>query len=210
MELGTSIFLSSLVLSVVALFIATKDRWNWRRIFLWPVAVLLVAGLATGLAIYISDSEEQGPPVLSGLWGVSLGTTEADVLFQKGEPLNKIESDSIPGKTYEWVYFYRGDFGNQVRVRFVDGKVTAVLYYGKPPDSMGINRYATLSVLESSLGPATHIWRSADELSRWYSFDPFRTAVLFSKGEILGFGVYDPDHGPIEGRGRWLRRIGPQ
>ncbi len=35
MSIGTSIFLSVVLLSVVLLFITTKDRWNWKKIFLF-------------------------------------------------------------------------------------------------------------------------------------------------------------------------------
>jgi len=38
MTLGLGIFLSLLFLGTIALFIATKDRWNWKKIILWPLA----------------------------------------------------------------------------------------------------------------------------------------------------------------------------
>jgi len=35
MSVGTAIFFSAVLLAFVALYIATKDRWNWKKI-LWP------------------------------------------------------------------------------------------------------------------------------------------------------------------------------
>jgi len=86
MELGTGIFLSAIFLGAVALFIATKDRWNWKKILLWPLGVivgLLVVGWA---AAYVYDQYEARPKKVDELWGIKLGASVADVKFSKGEP----------------------------------------------------------------------------------------------------------------------------
>lgn len=35
MTLGTGLFLSALILSLVILYSVTRDRWNWRRLVFW-------------------------------------------------------------------------------------------------------------------------------------------------------------------------------
>jgi ABC-type nickel/cobalt efflux system permease component RcnA len=49
MDIGTAIFLSSLVFATVALYAITKDRWNWRHFALDVGRVL--AGLAIGAIV---------------------------------------------------------------------------------------------------------------------------------------------------------------
>jgi hypothetical protein len=52
MELGTGIFLSTVVLAVLILYAITKDRWRWRRIVVCIVlilpAILVLIGLIGG------------------------------------------------------------------------------------------------------------------------------------------------------------------
>ena len=54
MNLGLAIFLSAVFLGTVALYIATMDRWNWKKIIIRPllgVLLLLVVG-GVGLLLW--------------------------------------------------------------------------------------------------------------------------------------------------------------
>jgi len=62
MTLGLGIFLSSLFLGVIYLFVVTKDRWNWKKIlFVWPLIVILVVGVIGGGGFYIYNYCENKP-----------------------------------------------------------------------------------------------------------------------------------------------------
>ena len=52
MSLGASIFLSVVLLSVVLLFIATKDRWKWKKIVLFFIAGLITICVLVGCGFW--------------------------------------------------------------------------------------------------------------------------------------------------------------
>src|SRR5688500_9109116 len=92
MSVGTGIFLAGALLAVVALYIATKDRWNWMRTILWPLGVTLT--MVTGFYRHSLIPEE--PKVEKTFWEIPLGASQTDVLVIRGKPSTK-ESD-------RWVY----------------------------------------------------------------------------------------------------------
>lgn len=85
MELGTGVFLSAVFLGTVALFIATKDRWNWKKIFLWPLAVVVVLSLVGGIVAYAYKQYEERPKVPSEFKGIQLGEKFQDAIFKHGK-----------------------------------------------------------------------------------------------------------------------------
>lgn len=86
MEIGAGIFLSAVLLGTVWLYVATKDRWNWKKILLWPLAIVLGLSVIGAAGIYINDWVQDRPKKELGLWGIQLGASIADVKFAKGEP----------------------------------------------------------------------------------------------------------------------------
>ena len=79
MNLGLSIFLSAVFLGIIVLFIATKDRWNWRRIVLWPIKsaswVVLVLLILGGIGLFVNEVLLNRPKLQTSFWGISLGST---------------------------------------------------------------------------------------------------------------------------------------
>lgn len=86
MTVGDGLFAASIVLALVALFIATKDRWMWKVIALWLVALLIAFGLLGGLAVWGWKTYEDRPTVQTTYEGVALGISIQDVRFLKGSP----------------------------------------------------------------------------------------------------------------------------
>src|SRR3989338_323971 len=179
MSLGVAIFLSSVFVGTVALFIATKDRWNWKRIFLWPLAALIL--IAAGLWIY--NTIEQRPKVQTTFWDIRIGATEGDVKFLKGSP-----SDGPINKDRdEWVYVFEGstlrerttkEWDSIYRIRFKTGKVYLVEYRTSPnrtygPGIQGIDIGDSLETITQKFGPPSHVSVSKDELSRVFSFNKY-------------------------------------
>ncbi|MSP52190.1 MAG: hypothetical protein EXQ91_07350, partial [Alphaproteobacteria bacterium] len=93
MELGTAILLSAVFLGMVALFIATKDRWNWKKLFLWPFTILLELSVIGVVGYLVLLYWEDLPRKELGLWGIRLGASFADVKFAKGEPSRELAAD---------------------------------------------------------------------------------------------------------------------
>jgi len=91
--LGLSILLSTFLLSLVALFIATRDRWNWKKIALWltigPLALVLVIGILAGIFWYVGNL----PKAQTEFWEIVLDSTKDDVRFLKGNPRRRISAE---------------------------------------------------------------------------------------------------------------------
>jgi hypothetical protein len=198
MDIGTGIFLSSLVLGAVGLFVATKDRWNWKKIFLWPLTVIVVVSAIISAGNYAHDTYKArliDPEKETSLWGISLQATPADVKFAKGEPTSMDENT--------WVYVLDAgakENGSYI-VRFKDGKVRFIIFDGSPlhaPTVSGVSPYIDLSGVEALLGKPSNVSHSNDELKRLYSFDQFNFVVGFAKNQIYGLGIYDPTSGPLK------------
>jgi hypothetical protein len=193
MGLGTSIFLSSIVLGVIALFIATKDRWKWKKIVLWPTVVLVGFG-ALATAGWWTYSYMESPRQLTELWGIRLGASTSDVMFFKGAPTHNIHEEM-------WQYETGTETsGRGYVVRFKEGRVRFVAYYGArlwAPAVPGVSIFASPTDILQRLGDPSHVSSSEDRLSRWLSFDRWNVALLMTKDEIKGLAVYAPQHGPI-------------
>src|SRR5207253_4773538 len=91
MSLGLGIFLSSLFLGTIVLFIITRERWRWKRILLGFMGFLAI--FATTFYTYIVI--QRMPQVQNAAWGISLNTSKSDVKFLKGEPNEKEGAVSI-------------------------------------------------------------------------------------------------------------------
>ena len=84
MSIGTGIFLSSLVIAMLLLFLRTRDRWNWKRFAIRSTAVLGAVFLVGGGLIYSYSLWQSRPKKQDEFWDVKLGDTEQDVIFKKG------------------------------------------------------------------------------------------------------------------------------
>jgi 4-amino-4-deoxy-L-arabinose transferase-like glycosyltransferase len=184
MSLGTSIFLSSLVLAFVALFIATKDRWNWKKIILWPLAGLIL--IASALWIY--SMIEQRPKVEHAFWDIPLDATKSDVRFIKGEPSEK--DDNM------WRYFTRHENGNWATayyVHFHEDKVWCITFYANDrsweTNIQSINIGHGIDEVRRKFGEPSHISISDDELKRLYTFSRYNVVFELEKNKVTALGI---------------------
>lgn len=194
MELGTGIFLSAIFLSTVALFIATKDRWNWKKIFLWPLGAIVGLGVVGGSIAYLYQQYEDRPRKLTELWGVSLNDSAGDVKFKKGEPTRRLDNDLWLYRPYETI---EGDYV----VYFKNDRVRSVMYFGpmhNGPSLQGVGHYDSQQELDAKLGPPSYVSRAKDELRRAYSYEEFNIVVHFAEGKMSALGIYDPTTGAFK------------
>ena len=188
MELGTGIFLSVVFLGTVVLYIATKDRWNWKKIFLWPLGVTVGFGVVGASITYLYLQYEDRPRKLTELWGVSLKDSAGDVKFKKGEPTRRPDNDL-------WVYRPYATIEGEYLVYFKNDRVISVVYFGpmhNGPSLHGVEPYDSPQKLDARLGPPSYVSRAKDELRRAYSYEKFNIVVHFAEGSMSALGIYDP------------------
>ncbi len=200
MSVGDAIFLSAALLGLVALFIATKDRWNWKRIskFAIGLPVLLIA--ITGFSIWGYTTFRDRPQLQREFWGIPLTATRADVRFMKGEPSEITELD--------WVYYIKDNTsGNNIAAHVIRwepaGTVRYVMYATSSgnfihPSLQGFQVDSSYASIISELGSPDHVSTSTDGLSRMLSYAKYQTFYIFEQAKLKSYGTYSPASGPRE------------
>ncbi|MDX1000809.1 hypothetical protein GOE08_06860 [Sinorhizobium medicae] len=200
MSLGTGLFLSALVLSLVILYAVTRDRWNWRRIALWgtlgPMAVILVVS-SVGYLVWLWEDR---PRPLESFFGIALRASEQDVRFMKGKPTSRAADGA-------WVYDIKDSSNGAIvatyRVQFRDGKVRYVFYapagyHSEKEYPFGFSDGTRLALVEGKLGNPSTVSEKADGSARLYSYPDYNVFFGFSKGVVEVYGMYDPAKGPLK------------
>ena len=106
MDLGTGIFLSSVVLAVVFVYAITKDRWRWRRIIKRTAFIclgLIILGAALGIGAYYWDQLPQKVGRQTEYAGLRLGMTQDEVMYVKGYPPSVLAEEV---QDPQWKGFY--------------------------------------------------------------------------------------------------------
>lgn len=215
MSVGTGIFLSAIFLGMVALFIATKDRWNWRRIVLRSLLGLvaftaLVGGGFYGWLLY-QEERPQKPVAITEFWGVKLSSTKGDIKFYKGTPdyVHVLSSDKIEvwvyaetvegkeiakqGKTAPWDSYLIG---------FRDTEIRRIAYAGtqsyKGPRLHGITAGDSLETVTRLLGNPSYVSISEDDLTRIVNYETLNTYYELSENKVREYGIINPKFGPAK------------
>ncbi len=191
MSVGTGIFLSAIFLGLILLYIYTRDRWRWRRIILWPLGFFLLAGTIGGIWFYADQVIDRRPQKITEFWGIKLGASRADVLFLKGEPSAKRSNNN-------WSYKPYSSLSDVYTVYFKEDRVSSILFTGTGgPTVRGLDVYASPDQMNLRFGPAPDISRSKDDLYRSYSFPTYNLALIYGRGKLDSYGLYDPITGPL-------------
>lgn len=192
MELGTGIFLSAILLGLVWLYVATKDRWNWKKVILWPMAILFGIVVTGSAGFYVNDWIESRPHKETGFWGIELGASRADVKFIKGDtPYESDDPERWVYKTDDNIYYF---------VSFKDGRVRDIMaadLKGYTPKLQGIGSYSSFEDVVEKFGQPSDVSSSKDGLRRWFSFAKFNVGVAMEKNVVEAIAVYDASTGPI-------------
>ncbi|MCD6682096.1 MAG: hypothetical protein LT102_15875 [Burkholderiaceae bacterium] len=183
MTIGSGIFLAALVSSLTFLFIATKDRWRWKRLVVWSVGTLTAVVTLTGGALWGYNAWEDRIRPIDEIGSIRLGMTRGDVLFFKGKPAEEVEGD--------WVY--REESGSiAYRVSFTEEKVDSVLALGESvylPRFYGISFFSGTRDLELRLGPPDFVATSADGLSRMLHYRSLNLTFGYKKDRLEVVGI---------------------
>jgi hypothetical protein len=211
MSVGTGIFLGAVVVALVVLFINTSNRWNWKRISILGLGILIGLPVLAVCIIYGLQAWNSRPQTQDELWGVRLGDSEADVKFKKGTPTH-LDSNGPPSTT--WLYPYTED--GKLLPTLHNGDVAAVIYLVKFSPShkvkfvicaqgdlptfthlSGITPTSSLEEIEAALGQPDYVSRLSDETERWYSFNRYHVAFAFKQEQMSEVAVFDPNEGPV-------------
>ncbi len=190
MELGTGVFLSAIFLGMIALFVATKDRWAWKRIFLKGVGgtIALIAIIGLGTWSYVLYSERAVPQ--DELSGIKLGMTEQEVKYLKGEPTE------ISKEGGNWIYIDNNEYKSPYAVKFKDGVAVGLWTWKTVKASLPyvthISSYANTKDIEEKLGKPTQVSMSKDGFTRMVIYENYRVWFALRQEQIEAVGVFDP------------------
>lgn len=188
MSMGTGIFLSSLILGIIILFIGTKDRWNWKKIILWPLAVVLGLAVLGGVGAFFYSEYKDRPRIQEKFWDITLEDSKADIKFRKGEP--RVVEEGL------WTYKETGIASNDwaaYQVSFDGDKVWYVLCEGfKCPKIQGMRFDYTLSKISARFGEPSRVAVSGDQLERIYSYDRYHVFFILKRDKVRAYGIFNP------------------
>lgn len=195
MTLGTGIFLSALFLGIVILFVSSKDKNKWKRVFKFGLLLLGVGVLAIGGYVGYQEWDSSRPKKASSLWGINLSDTKDDVIFKKGKAPFTMDD------TGYWVYPAKpGEtvLNNTYVIGWKNGKLHFIssepesgfdeiqgIYYGQ----------STSADIEKKFGKPAEIKPSDDKTSRLYLYPQYQLFFTLTADRVDRFGVYDPNLG---------------
>lgn len=176
-----------MMLAITALYIATRDRWRWKRLAGWGAAGALALVTLGAFAVYVADRASNQPEKMNSLWDIALGASQDDVLFLKGAPTEK------EGNVW---HYYDGNASNPAYLVKFDPKTKRVRVVGtvnQDPSFVanGINPGQAYEAVLKRLGKPDHISSSEDKMSRLLSFKRYGMAVGFSGGAVEYIAVWD-------------------
>lgn len=200
--LGTGIFLSAVILSVVALYALTRDRISWLKALRRTLLVLIVLGSVGGGAYYAWDEYQSRPRQLEGLWGIRIGDSEADVVFRKGAPKVTCVNPADP----EWkaAWYEKGDYDPVIRISYQAAKVFKLLAYHDLwdvdlPSGMELYQGASSEAVIEHWGKPDSVEMRNENKSRVLSWPRFGIQLGFTENKLNYIVVsHEPDRAPWE------------
>lgn len=199
MTMGTGIFLSAVLLSLVLLFNGTKDRWNWKRIALFSLVIPIALAGVIAVGFSAESWLDNRPKPQTAFLDIPLTSTKSDVKFIKGEPA-KIEGED------SWIYSGESQYGAKntplILVRLRGEQVRFVLYTDTErqllaPALLGFSIGSTYDDVVSALGVPSHTDASADGLSRMISYEKLNVFYSFTQRKVSALGIYRSKDGPM-------------
>lgn len=185
-----------------------------RRIVLSGFALLAIVAVAAGLAWWIDRSTSHNtqpytPSQTSYMWGLYLGTTKNDVLFEKGEPDSKFIAIDKPSEL--WAYqrgvityslrFERGALDSITKENFDpikrshrDASLTDVTLsnelHGTDKGLLGIEFGDVPSTVTSYLGDPESVVETNEGARRKYNYKTkLNVSFVFEKGRVISMSV---------------------
>lgn len=196
MSVGLGVLLGLSLLSFTILFVATRERWPWKRIVIGVLTVLVVLPSVGIGGVYLWSRIRMYVVPESELWGVRLGMAKKEVVFRKGPPQDSTSSLDSDGTVSE-KWSYTEAFAPRYTIYFRRDSVDWVVAHetesgGAIPSLGGVSGYDSQEAVEKKLGPPTFSSTSSDGTSRILSYASMRLFVILARNEVDGIGVYRP------------------
>lgn len=197
--MGFWIFASVCVICLVFLYTKTKNEWNWKKIILWLVGIVITAIAAFILvlswdSIFSSDANQNYKGYLSSYKDIKIGSKLSDVQFKYG-PLKQEQKSN--GDTFD-LYTIGNDAGIYVRA---DKKVDAIVVFcenGNQDKFNGISCGDPSEKLEKKFGADLKIlctvkdkngWEEVGNVSRAYDVAKYGTRYVLRQNKVVFIGI---------------------
>lgn len=126
MSIGLGIFLGSVFLGLILLYISTANTWNWRKIvrrMLITLSLIVAATVLLVLAFKGYEDWTKRPQIINSIGGVELGERFSDVEFKNGV-FNESKHQSSEADQGRWFT----QQGGRIAVRVTNDAVSAIGY----------------------------------------------------------------------------------
>ncbi|PUE09505.1 hypothetical protein B9Z51_11670 [Limnohabitans sp. T6-5] len=191
MGTGTGLFAVGAAIAIVALIVATRSKWNWRKFAVPSLAIFVGVFAIGGASIWAWDWYSNRPTKQSELWDVKIGDTVKDVRFKRGIPAKEDVPES--GLSYDYV----ADEMNAT-VRFKNEKVRGVILHGANVNSVhflqGIGIGGHSKEITERFGSDVVITSSRSGLKRLYAYPQYQIFFGLGTDKVEIFGIYDPTY----------------
>ena len=202
MSVGLGVFLGSLFLGTIILYLKTRGEWNWRTI--WKRIGLTVFSLVAVLVIAIAATVGHGkwqerPQVVTSLEGVVLGEKLSDAVFRYGEFKEKTPEDRQKGGSDGDKRYHNDEKRIMVDVR--DGRIESIIYSCNSASDYtttgGITCGRSGEEIFSRFGGdvrvqcPTKMDDATDKLIRVYDVPNFGVRYFLHKDTVIAFFVMD-------------------
>lgn len=182
MNTGTGIFLGALAVALVALYIVTKDRWNWKRVFVRPLALIAALFVFSSIGWAAKRAYQMRAVEQRVFMGVNIADTKADIKFKKGKP-NEANGD-----------FAYADNNGGTLIRFKGEKIDFIAYMGECGgcnNLLGLGVGSSYDAIIARLGKPSYESRSDDDLRRLIAYKDAGVFFTLQEGRVNLFGIYD-------------------
>lgn len=195
MSIGLSIFLASLIIGSVTLFIATRNSWNWKNILkflaLGVIVFIVLIIIAFKFYTYFSSKPEE----TNKFWGIPLHSNKSDIKFLKGNPIK--ENNGPIESVWDYQDGVKGDYYS---VDFHGDTLRFVMVQKGQEDYQslqGITFYSTFQNILDKFGKHPLVFKTKNDLGRMILFKKYHVFFYLEKDHVQVYGMYNPKFGPI-------------
>lgn len=189
MEIGTAIFLSTVLISIVLLYIFSGNRNRWIRFLKWLFAIIILGLLSLVVGLYLWKLWEERRYPVTSLMNISLGDTVRDAIFKKGEPNERCYVNKTTREIISLVYF---DGQRRIDIFFYRGNAFEIIISGTVPFYETGARVAigdTIDKVEKIWGNPDYI-RENSPGDREFTYEEFNLGFFSKYNKITRIEIY--------------------
>jgi len=120
----------------VAFYVATKDRWNWKKLLLWPLVALLAFGVVSGGGFYVYHTLQNRPKAPQEFFGCPAPLAERDKIL--------IAANDVSKQTYNNAMAAQGQAAARRRIQQGDWSRRKSIWVGGPKSTHDDRRHSDI------------------------------------------------------------------